>query len=719
MYFSFLFGRQNTTRRTSRPSRRNGKRQHARRPILERLENRSLLAGFPIVLGGTGTNDGWSLATDTSGNVLLAGKFAGTIDFDPGSGTANLTSTPVRKNNSSYDGFLAKYSPGGDFLWARRFGEKSNDRANSVKVDPAGNAYIVGTFTGSTNITGLGTPTGTYTPYTGPSITSHSNGIATDALVVKFDPSGSVQWVKQFGGDNGTGYAENVSIHTTGGSVDGVYVSGNFAGTVDFDPDTVSATNLTSAGLNDAYVVKLNGDGNFVPGSWAMRAGSTGDDWGYDIAVAADGSAYVSGGFSGSVQFGSTILSSVGGADGFVAKLASDTGVVTWVRRIGGAGAWDRAYKIRVTADSVFVSGGFETATGGVTFDSTTLYGFGGGDAFVSKLNAADGSFQWTKQFGGQGYEMAVGVAIDALNNVDVTGYFYTTTADFDPGPNQYFLTPISQDAFVVKLDKDGNFAWAKQLSGGNFVGRDITWDPVSNSVFVVGTLGSSVVRKLDSSTGLPMSALLAAAPAPADVPNPLSLSQVPLIVEEALARWQTAGADVSTAEVKIQIRNTLDHELWITRSPCNVHTNDPGASSSIGTQVEDDFIKIGPDETHEIQLSVSQSFLNADPLKRKLEISYYCPNGKIEENQWIGTLSVHPSKTWTEVRVEKNLEETWDNGNLKATGKTMNGARFGEWHFYNEQGDRIRIEYPSSGRGTSICAPEHPENNGAGIKKK
>ena len=176
---------------------------------------------------------------------------------------------------------------------------------------------------------------------------------------------------------------------------------------------------------------------------------------------------------------------------------------------------------------------------------------------------------------------------------------------------------------------------------------------------------------------------------------------------------------DDGRVAVKIQIRNTGVHELRITRSPCNVSTNDPGASSSIGTEVEEDFVSIGPEENHEIQVSVSQSFLNADPLKRTLEISFYCANGKLGENQWVGTLSVHPSKSWTEVRVERNVEETWDNGILKATGKTMNGQRFGAWHFFNEQGDRIRIEYPSSGRGTAICAPEHPTNKGAGLRSK
>lgn len=100
------------------------------------------------------------------------------------------------------------------------------------------------------------------------------------------------------------------------------------------------------------------------------------------------------------------------------------------------------------------------------------------------------------------------------------------------------------------------------------------------------------------------------------------------------------------TVLVKIQILNTSTHELWITRNPCEVRTNYPGASLSIGTEVEDDFVEIAPQGRHVIQVSISPSFLNADPLKRKLEISFYCPDGKIGKNQWVGTLLVHPSKS-------------------------------------------------------------------------
>ena len=159
MVFSLFFGRRNTARGTTHSSRLDRKRRHARRPTLERLENRSLLAGFPIGIGGTDRDDGEAVATDAAGNVFVAGRFSGTVDFDPSeTATASLTNNYSGRKapTNSMDGYLAKYAPDGTFLWARRFGGTDIwDFAKSVVVDPAGNAYLAGSFVGTTGITGV------------------------------------------------------------------------------------------------------------------------------------------------------------------------------------------------------------------------------------------------------------------------------------------------------------------------------------------------------------------------------------------------------------------------------------------------------------------------------------------------------------------------------------------------------------------------------------
>lgn len=65
-----------------------------------------------------------------------------------------------------------------------------------------------------------------------------------------------------------------------------------------------------------------------------------------------------------------------------------------------------------------------------------------------------------------------------------------------------------------------------------------------------------------------------------------------------------------------------------------------------------------------------------------------------------------------------ETVEETWPNGNLKATGKTVNGKRSGEWNFFDKDGDRIRIIHYASNKGSAECNPGHPTNKGAGKRK-
>src|SRR5262245_15445687 len=87
----------------------------------------------------------WASAVDTDpgGNVYLTGCFQGTVDFDPGAGTTNLTSA------GGLDVFVAKYSPAGNFLWARSVGGAALDSAQDIAIDGAGNVLVVGSFNGT------------------------------------------------------------------------------------------------------------------------------------------------------------------------------------------------------------------------------------------------------------------------------------------------------------------------------------------------------------------------------------------------------------------------------------------------------------------------------------------------------------------------------------------------------------------------------------------
>jgi hypothetical protein len=89
-------------------------------------------------LGGSGSDIAYSITTDSSGNVLVGGSFAGNIDID-GDGNNDFTS------NGSDDGYAAKFDSNGNLVWAKQIGGSSNDRAYSITTDSSGNV-LVGVF---------------------------------------------------------------------------------------------------------------------------------------------------------------------------------------------------------------------------------------------------------------------------------------------------------------------------------------------------------------------------------------------------------------------------------------------------------------------------------------------------------------------------------------------------------------------------------------------
>ena len=80
--------------------------------------------------GGTSADFARSIAVDGSGNVYVAGGYNGTADFDPSSGTTNLTPA------GDTDIFFAKYNSSGELTWAKSLGGTSADEVYSIVMDP-------------------------------------------------------------------------------------------------------------------------------------------------------------------------------------------------------------------------------------------------------------------------------------------------------------------------------------------------------------------------------------------------------------------------------------------------------------------------------------------------------------------------------------------------------------------------------------------------------
>jgi len=91
-------------------------------------------------MGGTSDDYGYGIAVDGAGNVYTTGHFYGTADFDPGPGTADLTSA------GHYDIFVSKLEGSGNYVWAKSMGGSGPDYGYGIAVDGAGNVYPTGDF---------------------------------------------------------------------------------------------------------------------------------------------------------------------------------------------------------------------------------------------------------------------------------------------------------------------------------------------------------------------------------------------------------------------------------------------------------------------------------------------------------------------------------------------------------------------------------------------
>lgn len=400
--------------------------------------------GWATSNGTTSPAEGFAIAQDTLGNVYTTGYYTGTVDFDPGAGTFNLTAQGAR------DVYVQKLSPNGSLVWAVSAGGNSNDEANGITIDKYGDLYVTGKFNGN-NVD--------FDP--GPlTYMLHAGTSNDDMFVLKLDASGNFHWATRTGG-SGADDGRAVTVDTAGN----IYVTGGYMGTVDFDPGA-GTFNITgnSSGSPDIFIQKLNRFGGFI---WAKSIGSTSGDHGASIQANELDHIYVGGEFSGTADFdpnaGTHNLTPNGSTDGFILKLTT-AGNLVWVKSFAASIA-----DIALDDNGDIYSTGWFFGTddfdpGAGTSNRTSAGAF---DVFVHKLDAS-GSFSWAQTFGGWSFDYGSGIACDTSGNVYSTGRF-TAIVDFDPGVGTYNLTASFADAYIQKLDAStGNFVWATGFGGAS-----------------------------------------------------------------------------------------------------------------------------------------------------------------------------------------------------------------------------------------------------------
>jgi hypothetical protein len=393
--------------------------------------------------GGGGFETTVGIATDAGGNIYSTGTLAGAIDVDP-SPTSTATLSQV---GGGVDIWITKFNSSGDYIWGKAFGGTDGDVPYGIDVDSNGNVFVVGTYAGTVDFDpGAGTT----------SRTSRGNN---DNFVVKLTTDGNFAWVKEFGGAN-----EERATGVVLDSNNNILVTGLFNDNVDFNPAPLE-TNTVTGNYADGFVLKLDPNGGYL---WAKGFGGSSADYGEGIAVDSNNNVYVTGRYTGNVDFdpGAGITTIAGSATNgaFILKLNSD-GNFGFARGFDGTGQ-DVGLEIEVDSGGNILTAG--------QFQSTVDFDPGAGTAnlttspssaiFLLKLDPS-GNYLWAKSWGGSG-DLPWDLKITLSNDVLLSGD-YLGTVDFDPNAGvSSYTAQNSTDGFILKLDTSGNFVWVSTLRG-------------------------------------------------------------------------------------------------------------------------------------------------------------------------------------------------------------------------------------------------------------
>ena len=358
---------------------------------------------------------------------------------------------------------------------------------NGIAADANGNAYIVGT-TSSINFP-------TMNPF------QATRAGFNDVFVRKLNPAGTVVYSTFLGGSNDD-LGRGIAIDSAGNAyVTGWTFSTNFP--------TANVFQSARSAAADAFVTKLNAAGSALV--YSTYLGGNGDDRAYAIAVDSSNNAYVTGqAFSSNFPTANAFQAARNGTgDVFVTKFNPAGSALVYSTYLGGSQSFEigngiaadadgKAYVVGQTQSTDFpVVNAFQSAKGDA---STSLF-----DAFVTKFSPT-GSPSFATYLGGNGDDVAYGVALDSSRNVYVTG----TTSSFNfPIKNAVQGTPNGNEyeAFVTELNSAGNGLVYSTFLGGNAddTAYGIAVDPTSGKAVVVGKTTSPdfpAVRSLQSIGG-------------------------------------------------------------------------------------------------------------------------------------------------------------------------------------------------------------------------
>lgn len=506
---------------------------------------------FAFKLSGlSGYDDITAIATDKDDNIYVLGFFAGTIDFDAGPGTADLT-TP---DHYTYYLFFAKYDKNGNYIFAKPLvtdqdinslpvlhyittdddenifiagygktqqvdfdpgvgvahpAKYGGDDAFFAKYDVSGNFVFVkavgsnlddgcsGLAINKNNDIiiggGFGSGDNDFDPNKG-KVPLFFKGGNSDAFIGIYDSSGNYKYAFSLGGVKDDGVAGLITDNDSN-----IIVSGSFFGNIDFAPDS-SVVKRTSDADNDYFLAKYSSTARLIFVTIIHSHSPTGAP----LAVDSSNNIYIASYFDKSIVFTSTdSLVSTSGYDGFLAKYSSN-GVYNF-------SCQQVTHKIFPIFISLALHNNNQISISS-DFDSTSYFGSEkittqDYNSYIATYNKAGdllsvNSYGTYRKFNVE--SAAVKMTHDEEGNTYVAGTFQGMV-DFDPGIKQYILTSsqdaksdtnitqYSDDIFFAKYNNDGKLFFAKDIGGTAGQGPISIAIDKNHNIYLVGAFDGNI----------------------------------------------------------------------------------------------------------------------------------------------------------------------------------------------------------------------------------
>ena len=355
-------------------------------------------------------------------------------------------------------------------LFIRQFGSDNYDYAMKTVTDADGNVYVAGMTLGAVSAP----------PPSAPNV----NSGGTDIFVAKFDPSGTLLWVSQFGSsaDDSIG---GIALGAPSGFVT-LYVTGWTKGVMPGGAQGWRNANAGPEGTTDVFVAKIHPASGTV--NWIKQYGTPGDDFANGIATDSSSMIYLAGSttgtFGGAVGTRST-------PEAFLMRLSSEGDWMNWVTQFNvasnptGTAGYAVAIETPGSFSNVFVTG---LAPGNLQ-----------GSLFVAKFSY-DFAPLATATLGGPNRgsdkDQGLAIAVDSSRNVIVAG---STQGNFEGN-----TSAGADDILLIKFDRNLNVLWTKQFgTDGHDTAHGVAVD-AQGGIYVTGVTEPSASGKgLDGQTPL------------------------------------------------------------------------------------------------------------------------------------------------------------------------------------------------------------------------